>query len=62
MAFKKCGKATFYSRGEARHFLRKRSLQYTQKSYKCPYCHGYHNTSLDSEGRRSIKEFNNKGE
>jgi len=58
MEFKICRKISYSTRGGAKKFLRRRGLQYKQRTYLCKYCGWYHNTSLDAEGRRSIKEFN----
>ena len=62
MEFTICKKLTFKKRKAAKKFLRKKSLQYKQRTYYCKYCGWYHNTSIDSYARREIKELNNKGE
>jgi hypothetical protein len=58
MEFTICTKAAYCDRKGAKRFLRKRSLQYKQRTYLCDKCGWYHNTSLNAEERRLIKEFN----
>lgn len=60
--FKICSKLTFDSKEGAIKFTKRIGRRRQQRPYRCPYCGWWHNTSLDSKGRKEIREFINKGD
>jgi hypothetical protein len=59
-SFIQCPKLTFNTRKGAKAFLRRHGLTKKQSTYKCPYCLYFHNTSEDSEHKRTSREINEK--
>ena len=55
-----CKKLTFSCRKGAKAFLKRHQLTNVQKSYKCPYCFYFHNTSGNSEQRKHAREIFDK--
>ena len=56
--FKICkNKVTFSTFEDAHTFLKGIGRIRQQRPYKCPICLYFHNTSLNAEGRRKIREL-----
>ena len=55
-----CKKITFNTRKDARAFIRRRGANKRLSTYKCPYCLYFHNTSEDSEHKRTSREINER--